>query len=479
MFSPSPSVRLLAALSIAEIAAAFETSMIYASIKKLNIAFGDPVAVGWLISAYMLVGAGCAAVIGRLGDLYGRRRIVIFLLACGALGSLISLLFDAYFAVLVGRGLQGLTAALLPLCFGIIREHQREHQVPVSVGIMTSAAGLGAVIGLLGGGYLVDNYYWKSIFVASSILAVVGVAIVIAWVPPDRKFRVDAQIGWLSGVLFVPAVTLILLAVSNSKSLGWSSLTLQATLVLGVFCLLGWIRASLVSTNPLVDIRLFANRNVAVACLVISLLALGALNINLFFSYLMQAPIWSGAGLGLTATVAALYKLPANFVALAGGPISGLLMSRFGNRTPLVLTLAVIGLGWGLAYIFHEQAWQVAVVLIVIAIGTAMVFTVTSNLVVNAVSSDQTSAATGLLVVVRTTVAAFGAQLIAVILALDTVADPNDPSVRFPSAQSFHSVMLGVAMVTLFASVFALALRERRKSDNSSRGGFHLKEGVG
>ena len=124
---------VIGALWIAEITGSFETAMIYAAQRALTDDLGDPVRVGWLITSYLLIGAGAAALAGRLGDIFGRRRLMLAMLAVGFVGSLVSTFSANYPMLLAGRCLQGLTGAILPLCVGLVRENLPPRKVPMAV----------------------------------------------------------------------------------------------------------------------------------------------------------------------------------------------------------------------------------------------------------------------------------------------------------------------------------------------------------
>ena len=145
---------IVIALVIAEVISAFEASMIYAALPTLMREFGDPAGVGWVLTAYLLVGSVSAGLASRLGDLFGRRRVVLALLACSASGSLISASSSGLGGLVCGRALQGMSAALLPLAIGIVREHLAAPRVPVAVGWLTATATFSAGAGLLLGGLL-------------------------------------------------------------------------------------------------------------------------------------------------------------------------------------------------------------------------------------------------------------------------------------------------------------------------------------
>ena len=248
----------LIAVVFAEAAAGFETSMIFAAIAKLVQEFKNPSAAGWLVTVYMLVGAGSAAIIGRLGDQYGHRSIAIILLLAGVIGSILSFTVQTYWAVLIGRGLQGLTAALLPLCFGMIRNHVRPEMLPIAVGLMITGSSIGAISGLLVGGVIVDNFPWRMIFVASATLATLASVMLYFWVPSSPRKASQIPQNLFTGLTFVPAIGGILLVVSQIGSWGLIS-PLQLTIIfLSLSLLVFWVWRSLSEEDPLINIRLFA-----------------------------------------------------------------------------------------------------------------------------------------------------------------------------------------------------------------------------
>lgn len=165
---------LLATLVVAEVSSAFEVSMIYASLPTLHRTFADPIGVGWVISSCLLVSAVAAALCGRLGDLHGRRRILLGVLAACATGSFISASAVDLTGVVIGAGIQGTSGAILPLCFGLARELLPRDRVAFGIGVIVAAAALGSGFGLFLGGVIVDRFNWNAIFLASGSMAIVG-----------------------------------------------------------------------------------------------------------------------------------------------------------------------------------------------------------------------------------------------------------------------------------------------------------------
>lgn len=140
---------IVAVLIAVEIISAFETSMMYAALPTFTQVFStDSSAVGWTVTSFLLVAAASAAVCGRLGDMYGRERVLIVVLICAAAGSIISMAFGSLWAIIIGRAIQGVAGAILPLCIGLAREHLPAKKVPMAIALISgSAVAAGAASG--------------------------------------------------------------------------------------------------------------------------------------------------------------------------------------------------------------------------------------------------------------------------------------------------------------------------------------------
>jgi len=452
---------LIGALWLAELTGAFETAMILAALKALVAEFGDPAMVGWLVTGYLIVGAAIAAIVGRLGDLYGRRRVLAIVLAIGAAGSAISALSGGSYAMLLGgRLLQGVTGAILPLCIGLVRENVPGERAPVTIGLMISGASLGTAAGLVIGGLIVDTWSWHGVFAASAGLCTLALAGVLALVP--RSPRAQGTAGptdWLSGLLFAPGVALALLYLTLAPHWGWSDPLALVLLTAGVALVAWWWRRSLTSPAPLVSIRAFADRTVAVCGAVTALVAMSTFQITVFFSLLLQAPTWTTAGLGLSATAAGLAKLPSNITSTFAAPLGGWLAGRGGGRIAMVLGGLITTLGWGLVLFDASSVAVVVAALIVISFGAMMLFAVAPTIIALASPPDRVSEIAGLITVIRQLFLGIGAQLVTTLLALESVTRGAE---TYPSPAAYRMTIFAIIAVCLVATALCLALPATR-----------------
>lgn len=450
---------IVGALFMAEIAATFESAMLYAALPRLINEFGDPITAGWLVTTHMLIGAASGVLVGRLGDIRGRRSLMLLMLAVATVGSIMSAATSSFAVVLAGRALQGLSVAVIPLSIGIIREALPREKVPVAVGLMTTGSGVGVAIGLVLGGLIVDNLDWHFLFVVSAVLLALSWIAIRIWIPDRPGSAPDAPIDWVEGLLPAPGIMALLYGISQSKAFGWSSPAVWGTIVVGVLILAYWAKRSLAAREPFVDLRLLATRNVALANLLTILLGMGTMQVVLVFSTYTQSPVWTMAGLGLSATVAGIAKLPSNFLSFFAGPISGLLTAKYGDRITVVAGGLMATVGWILGIGTPNTLVEVISILCVISFGTTILNAAVYNILVGTVPEARTGEAIGTIAVTRGMASAIGAQVIAVWLATQTLTAPT--GAQIPSPEGFRLTMLWIAILTGAATALALMLRAR------------------
>ncbi len=456
-----PFAGLIFALFIAEITGSFESAMIIAAMKYLIQDFGDPALVGWLVTSYLIVGAAASALVGRLGDIFGRKRVLAIVLAIGVAGSMVSAVAPNFTWLMIGRIMQGSTGAILALCIGLVRENIPRAHLPMGIGLMISGASVGTAAGLILGGWIADTYSWQGVFIASVGFCASAWIAVAALVPKSPRLPTKGSIDWISALLFAPGIMLLLYYVSTIARRGLLDRVGLFSLGLGVALVAFWWWRSLRIANPLLDVRQFRNRNVLVANIVTALVALSSLQITLIFSILLQAPTWTGVGLGVSALVAGLSKLPSNIFSTFAGPLSGWLTGRGGGRAAMLAGGLLSTLGWIIVYFFHDSVATVIVVLCVISFGTTMLFAVGPTILAEAVPPDRTSEVSGMLTVVRGLFMGVGAMVVTTFLASDVVRDAASKA-QFPTERAFQLTLAYVIAISVFATLSALLLPKGR-----------------
>jgi MFS family permease len=451
---------IIAAIFLAEISATFETSMLYAALPTLIRDFGDPIMAGWLVTIHMLIGTVACIVAGRLGDMYGRKRMMLILLAVAVIGSIVSAVTSNFGVVLLGRALQGFATACIPLSIGILRENIPPQRLPVAVGLMTTAQGMGVAVGLVLGGTIIDRFNWHWLFAVSAVLLMISFVVIRVIVPARAGTPPREKTDWVEGLLPAPAIAAMLLGLSLTKDHGWLDPRSYGLIALGLVLMAAWTRRSLRAREPFINLRLLGTRNIAVANLSAVLLGMGSAQIVFVFSTYMQAPAWTAAGLGFTATVAGFAKLPSNVLSFFAGPLAGWLTMKHSIRLPVVAGGLLATVGWIAGMTLPDTLYAMIALLCVISFGTSVLNASLPIIIVGAAPEDRTSEAIGAMSVIRGMFGTVGTQMIALLLATDLVTGPSGE--KFPSPAAYHLTLACIAGLSLAAGLAGLLLTARQ-----------------
>lgn len=449
---------IVAIFILIEVTGIFEQVMVYVAIPTLMGVFSiDAAQVSWAITVFLLVGAATAAVAGRLGDLYGRKKMLIILMVISAIGSIISLAFGTFEGILVGRALQGTSAAIFPLLVGIAREVVPAPRVPVLVSITTGTAIIGGALSGLLAGILLDLGDWRLMFLASAILAVValiGAALVLplSTVVPDAH---SGRLDILGAIVFAPAVAAILYGVNTSRAVGWGNPLVLGLVIGGAALFAFWIVWELKIKNPMFNLRLFRNPALVLTAVATATVGLGIFAATaLMRELLLQGPAEAQVGLGLSPTEAGLWGLIGGVIGFVISPFGGKIASKFGAKvtTGIGLVVSLIGF-FGLAIV--DSLWIAIAATVIISVGTALVLAGLPNLVVEAVPPHNTGEAVGLVYGVgRTLFAAIGTAIVGMLLASSV-----EEGTTHPTLGAWYLVLGVVVVLTVLSLVATLMVK--------------------
>lgn len=452
---------LLAALMAAELTCSLESNMIYVALSPLYEEYGDPVLVNWMLTAFMLTSFASAAVVGRLGDVFGRRRLMITMLVVATAGSLLSALSHDLMVVIIGRALQGATMGILPLSYGLLRQNCDEDQTTRGIALLGAVYVVGSGSGMILGGLIVDLFNWQWIFVVSAGMSVIALVLVLLFVPRVAASASRGAMDVLGLVLFMAAIGAILLALSWPTGIAGDPAFPRVLLIAGIATALVWVRHELRHPVPFIDIRLLLERPILLANLCIFFTAIGPMMHPIIIMPFLQQPIWTGAGLGLPASSVGLLKLPAMGVQFLVLIACGYIATRYSTR--VVLIGAGIGLlaGWLVMIVTHDSLLLVGVLYaLLLAPGSVVMFAMIPRLIMASVPEQRTSEATGLTQSIRALGQTLSSQLMGFILASSMISDSSITG-AFPTDAAYTLAFLAMAVLSLAALLTLLALRRR------------------
>jgi EmrB/QacA subfamily drug resistance transporter len=381
----------------------------------------DASGIAWVLTGYLLAAAVATPVAGRLGDMFGKRRLLVLSLVAFGLGSAVAALGSSLGVVVTGRVLQGFGGGIFPLCFGIIRDEFPREKVAGSIGLISAIFGIGGGAGLIGGGLIADHVSYHWIFWLGAIsagLAAVATQLLVPESPERKPGRVDLR----GAALLAAGLVMPLIAISRANDWGWGAPQTLVLIAGGLVVLAIWVAVERRTPQPLADIPTLIKPPVLMTNIATLLVGFGMFGSFLLIPQLAELPKDTGFGFGLDATGAGLLLLPGSVMMLFTGPISGALGTRFGSKLPLAGGAAITSLGlFGLA-LDHGSQLSVIIWAFVMSTGIGLSFAAMANLIVEAVPPVQTGEATGFNALTRSVGASIGSQVTAAILAGSAVA---------------------------------------------------------
>jgi MFS family permease len=448
-------VPLLTLLIVAESVCSFESNMIFVVLAQVYKETGDPVHAGWLITAFTLTAAASSAICSRLGDMFGRKRVLVIMLVIAMSGSAISAIAPDLNIVILGRALQGASMAILPLVFGLLRENAPADKVPLGVGILGGVYTLAAGVGTMIGGVIVDHFHWQGIFTFSAGLAFIAVCSSAFLLPASRAPVAVAKVDIIGGLMFAPAVAMLLLGFTFLNKSPWYSAEVWGCLAGGLSLLGLWIWHEMRLDDPLISVRMLADRRIALPNLAMFAFAMGPMTLPFLFMPLLQQPAWSGVGFGIDASVAGSVWLGLCLFSGALVIVSGHLAARYGPRKVVLVALSCMALGFALLGLGgHRSLWAVLLIFgLSLSPGAAIVYGMIPALIIERSPATRTSEATGLTQVVRSIAMSIGTLVVPAILSTAMVAGPSGAAL--PGLAAYIRLF---AALTVFAAIAAFCI---------------------
>src|SRR5580693_690035 len=369
----------------------------------------------WVLTAYLLSASIMTPILGRLGDMIGKKRVFVATLVALAIGSLLAAVAPSIGVLIVARVIQGIAGGMLPVAFGIIRDEFPAEKVAGAVGVIAALTAVGAGLGIVLAGPIVDalNYHW--LFWLPLILTVVA-AVSAVLVVPESPVRSPGRISWLPALLLSAWLVALLVALSEAPEWGWGSSRAIGLLAGAVVLAAGWVIAELRAATPLIDMKMMRRTAVWTNNLVALLIGLGMYATFAFLPEFVQTPSAAGYGFGASITRSGLMLLPSTFTMFGVGLFAGRLARRLGGKV-LVIAGCLIGcVAMSILAFAHAQAWEIYLSTAIMGIGFGLAFSAMSALVVAAVPPSQTGVASGMNANIRTIGGSIGSAVMASIV---------------------------------------------------------------
>lgn len=413
----------------------------------------DTATASWVITSTLLAAAAVTPVAGRLGDMFGKRRMILVSMAFLVAGSVVCALGDSVTAVIVGRALQGAATGAIPLGISILRDELPREKVGGAISVMSSTMGVGGAVGMPLAAFTAQNYDWHTLFWASAVLGTL-VAAAVAIAVPESSVRNPGRFDYLGAIGLTVGLVSLLLPITKGADWGWTSVPTLGLLGLSVVVFAAWCVTELRTPEPLVDLRVSASRPVLLTNVASVLTGFAMYATSLTVPLLLQLPPETGYGLGKSMVVAGLCMAPGGIVMMLLSPVSAHLTNRYGPRTTLMVGTVVIASGYLIGAVLMNAMWQIALVATIIGAGIGISYAAMPALIMGSVPLKETAAANGLNSLMRMIGTSFASAVMILVLTGMTMSlGPTE----VPTHKAFVVTFLigaGAALCALLVAAF-------------------------
>ncbi|WP_405535445.1 MFS transporter [Streptomyces sp. NBC_00075] len=453
--------RVVGILAFAGIVAAITQTLVVPLIGELpSILDTSASNASWVITATLLAAAVVTPVAGRLGDMYGKKRMLLVSLVPLILGSVVCALSSAVLPMIAGRGLQGMGMGVVPLGISLLRDVVPAEKLGSSIAIMSASMGVGGALGLPFSAAIAENASWRVLFWVVAALAAAVATLIALFVPAGRENTAAGRFDLLGAIGLGTALICLLLAVSKGADWGWGSGTTLGLFAVAVVVLLAWGWWELRNTEPLVDLRVTARPQVLMTNAASVLVGFAMYAQSLVIPQLMQLPKETGYGLGESMLAMGLWMAPAGLMMMVMSPIGAKLSAARGPKVTLSVGSLFIALGYGISLplVGSGSTWALLAVTIVCNTGVGFAYGAMPALIMGAVPQSETASANSFNTLMRSIGSSVSAAVIGVVLAQMTT---DFGGFALPSEAGFRAAMMIGCGVGLAAAVVAFLIPVR------------------
>ena len=423
----------------------------------------------WVATAYLLMSTITLPLYGKLSDIFGRKRILLFGVVVFLIGSALCGISQSMTELILARGFQGIGAgALMPVVVATMGDLFSPRERGRYQGLTGGVFAVASVIGPLVGGFITDNASWRWVFFVNLPLGIAALSALLVLMPSYGQHKQGVKIDFAGAALLVVALCTLLLGFNwAGTTYAWDSLPIVCLFGATAVALAGFVVRELRAPDPIVELRLFRNPIVLVSSLVTMLIG-AAMFGGIFF-----LPLFVQDVLGRTAASSGTVMMPMMLTLVVGSFLSGMLITRSGRyKRNAVIGAAIIPVGAFLLLRLglHSTSWDVALPMIVMGFGLGVGMSLYTTVVQNAVKPTQMGQATSTVTLFRQIGGMIGLAVFGSMMSGMTSVTAATATVRASFAGSLHTVFIGVVIVALFAMIASWFLKEiplRHRTDDA------------
>jgi len=416
----------------------------------------------WILASYMIAGAVMTPIAGKLADVYGKKKVLLIVMAVYSAGLLAGGFADGIGFMIAARVAQGTGVAMFPIAFGIIRETFPERRLAVGQSVFSSTFAGGAVVGLVFGAGIIQNYGWQATFflifpVAVALGFVITRFIRVAPQDQDAKNQSGSSIDILGSLALATTVVSFLAGLSflengDSELSGFGAIWLFAVAAASLAL---FVIVEKRTAFPLVDLKLLVHKALLPANIILMLVGLCTFMVYQTIPILVQSPTPLGFGGDEAATAAV--QLPFMIVLLVGMSTSGFLVNKIGNKKLTAIGTIISAIGFFGIFAFHSTMFMTAIMLAVISTGLSFAFIGGFNIVLVSSPIQMTGISLGMTLLLNLVGQAVGPTIAGMYQQMHQGTIPGIAG-QFPSADAYNMIFLTTALISLGTVGLALML---------------------
>ncbi|MCF8568772.1 MFS transporter [Gordonia sp. HY002] len=363
---------------------------------------------GWIQASFLLVAAVISPTLGKIADMVGKRRVLLFCVFIAAAGSLVSAVAPNFALLLTGRAMSSLLVSCLFLSYSLVRDVYPPKIVAMSVALITSGMGIVLIATPFLTGWLLDAFGWRSLFwFFTIILVITGISIKLS--TDESTYRLRSKIDLVGGALLGGGIGAILIAVSFGVSWGWASGKTLGLFLVGAVLLGLWIYSATVILEPLIDLRLLTRRSIGLTAIAAGM-GYGSTTISATILPMMcmtSASLGLGYGFSIDAEGFALIQSPLGVAQVLGGILVGVMMGR--GLPPRILCAAgtaLLAVGAVVVVTGMDTKWVVMVAAVITGAGTGLTYSSIPNLQFQSVPPELQASTASIVATCQSTISA-------------------------------------------------------------------------
>ena len=465
----------LAILSLIGLIIVYGETMIIPAIPDLVKDFTIPYnTTAWILTAYLIAGAVATPIVGKLSDIYGKKRILLLVMIIYTAGTSVGIISNDISSMIILRTIQGIGMSVFPIAFTIIREKFPENKLSIAQGILTSIFAAGGVIGLSLGATTIEYFGWHSTFISISPFALILTLIIMRFIhvkelKENNNYNItksSKNIDIKGAIALTTSISSFLISITllgNSDSKDFNNIdnnviNFSLIILFSVLSIVSIFIFSLIQRRthmPLIDLNLLKDRILLPTNILLMTIGISMFMIYQTISILIRNP--PPSGFGGSAIDAANVQLPFMIISLIISVLSGFLISRYGNIKPTIIGSVISVIGFSSLFMYHSTEFEIIINLSIIAGGLSLAEVGGFNITLVSVSPKVSGISMGITVLLFLLGMSIGPAISGIYLeTFQSSIMLNNISYYFPSEFAYDMIFFTATLLSLIFLMLAI-----------------------